>query len=299
MRETILGKKLGMTQIFDRHGNAVPVTLVQAGPCTVLQVKTSDSDGYDAIQLGFEDKKEKHTTRPMKGHFDKTSTTPKRFVRESRVEDTSRYQEGMVLTAGIFQKDDMVDVTGTSKGKGFAGVMKRHGFAGFMQTHGVHESFRGPGSIGAAADPARVFPGRRMPGQMGRDTVTLQNLRIVDIREDQNLLVIKGPVPGSKNGLVIISHAIKKAAPEARELVAPEPEPEEVVEETPVEKAASPEPVDEAASPKPGDESADADEAKAEGVEESADAEAPADDSPEPEGEEAAADADAEEADKE
>lgn len=234
MRETILGRKLGMSQIFDRNGNAVPVTLVQAGPCSVLQVKTTDSDGYNAIQLGFMDRKDKHTNRPLKGHVGKSGSTPKRHIRESRVEDVSRYQVGMVLTAGIFRKDDVIDVTGTSKGKGFAGVMKRHGFAGFEQSHGVHESYRGPGSIGAAADPARVFPGRRMPGQMGRETVTVQNLRVVDVREDQNILVIRGPVPGGRNGLLVISHAIKKPAPEVRELVTARPEPaEEPADEAP------------------------------------------------------------------
>jgi large subunit ribosomal protein L3 len=216
MRQTILGRKLGMTQIFDRQGNAIPVTIVQAGPCTVLQVKTKETDGYNAIQLGFGDKKEKHTTKPLLGHFNKTDSTPKRYIREAKVDDPGNFTTGQVITAGLFEKDDRVDVTGTSKGKGFAGVMKRHGFSGFMASHGVHESKRGGGSIGQSADPAKVFKGMKMPGQMGDETVTIQNLRVVDVRESQNLIMIKGPVPGSKNGLLIIHHAIKKEAPPLR-----------------------------------------------------------------------------------
>lgn len=230
MRQTILGRKLGMTQIFDRQGNAIPVTIVQAGPCTVLQVKTVESDGYNAIQLGFGDKKEKHTTKPLLAHFQKAETTPKRFIREARVDDPTMFKVGQVITAGLFEIDDHVDLTGISKGKGFAGVMKRHGFAGFMATHGVHESKRGPGSIGQSADPAKVFKGMRMPGQMGNETVTIQNLRIVDVRESQNLIMLKGPIPGGKNGLLVIHHAIKKEAPPLRQT-----EPEEV-EEAPAEE---------------------------------------------------------------
>jgi len=217
MRQTILGRKLGMTQIFDHQGNAIPVTIVQAGPCTVLQVKTENKDGYNAIQLGFSDKKEKHTTKPLLGHFSKAGSTPKRHIREARVDDPSMFTVGQVITAGLFAKDDRVDVTGTSKGKGFAGVMKRHGFSGFMASHGVHESKRGPGSIGQSADPAKVFKGMRMPGQMGDETVTVQNLKIVDVRESQNLIMVKGPVPGGKSGLLIIHHAIKKEAPPLRQ----------------------------------------------------------------------------------
>ena len=223
MRQTILGRKLGMSQIFDRQGNAIPVTIVQAGPCTVLQVKTKEKDGYNAIQLGFGDKKEKHTTKPLLGHFKKADSTPKRHIRETRVEDPGMFTVGQVITAGLFEKDDRVDVTGTSKGKGFAGVMKRHGFSGFMASHGVHESKRGGGSIGQSADPAKVFKGMKMPGQMGDEAVTIQNLRVVDVRESQNLIMVKGPVPGGKNGLLVIHHAIKKEAPALRQI-----EPEEV-----------------------------------------------------------------------
>lgn len=232
MRQTILGRKLGMSQIFDHQGNAIPVTIVQAGPCTVLQVKTVQTDGYNAIQLGFGEKKEKHTTKPLQGHFRKSDSTPKRHVREARIDDPSLFKVGQVITAGLFQKDDRVDITGTSKGKGFAGVMKRHGFSGFMASHGVHESKRGPGSIGQSADPSRVFKGMKMPGQMGNENVTVQNLKVVDVRESQNLIMVKGPVPGGKNGLLVIHHAIKKAAPPLREPETEEVEPvPEAVEE--------------------------------------------------------------------
>ncbi|UCF88539.1 MAG: 50S ribosomal protein L3 [bacterium] len=232
MRQTILGRKLGMSQIFDHQGNAIPVTIVQAGPCTVLQVKTVQTDGYNAIQLGFGEKKEKHTTKPLQGHFRKSDSTPKRHVREARIDDPSLFKVGQVITAGLFQKDDRVDITGTSKGKGFAGVMKRHGFSGFMASHGVHESKRGPGSIGQSADPSRVFKGMKMPGQMGNESVTVQNLKVVDVRESQNLIMVKGPVPGGKNGLLVIHHAIKKAAPPLREPETEEVEPvPEAVEE--------------------------------------------------------------------
>lgn len=233
MRQTILGRKLGMSQIFDHQGNAIPVTIVQAGPCTVLQVKTVQTDGYNAIQLGFGEKKEKHTTKPLQGHFRKSDSTPKRHVREARIDDPSLFKVGQVITAGLFQKDDRVDITGTSKGKGFAGVMKRHGFSGFMASHGVHESKRGPGSIGQSADPSRVFKGMKMPGQMGNESVTVQNLKVVDVRESQNLIMVKGPVPGGKNGLLVIHHAIKKAAPPLREPETEEvePVPEDVEEE--------------------------------------------------------------------
>ena len=238
MRQTILGRKLGMTQIFDRNGNAIPVTIVQAGPCTVLQVKTADTDGYNAIQLGFGDRKEKHTNKPLLGHFQKAGATPRRHIREARVDDPALFRVGQVITAGLFAKEDRVDVTGTSKGKGFAGVMKRHGFAGFIMSHGTHESKRGPGSIGQSADPSKTFKGIRMPGQMGDSPVTVQNLRVVDVREDQNIILLKGPVPGGKNGLLVIRHAIKKAAPPLRELEPVEAEelPVPEAEEAPVEE---------------------------------------------------------------
>lgn len=241
MSNTILGKKLGMTQIFDQVGNAIPVTLIQAGPCTVLQVKTTEKDGYNAIQLGFDDKKEKRTNRPEMGHLARSGSSPKRHIRETRVDDPAPYEPGQVITAGMFKNGDYIDITGTSKGKGFAGVMKRHGFAGFKATHGTHESKRGGGSLGPSADPARVFKGKKMPGQMGNETVTIQNLTVVDVREAQNLIAVKGPVPGAKNGLLIINYATKKPVP-GRPVHTEKPEPVEppeaedtsaAVEETP------------------------------------------------------------------
>jgi len=218
MKHAILGRKLGMTQIFDHQGNAIPVTIIQAGPCHVLQIKTPGTDGYSAIQLGFLDKKEKRTTQPLKGHFNKSGSSPQRHVREIRVDDPALFSVGQVITCGRFFKGDLVDIGGNSKGKGFAGVMKRHGFKGFVATHGTHESKRGGGSIGQSADPAKTFKGIKMPGRMGGSTVTIQNMLVVDNREDQNLLLVKGPVPGGKNGLLVIRHSTKKAAPPEREL---------------------------------------------------------------------------------
>jgi len=240
MKQAILGRKLGMTQIFDHQGNAIAVTIIQAGPCHVLQVKTTESDGYNAIQLGFLDKKEKRTTRPLKGHFDKAGSSPQRHIRETRVDDPSLFSVGQVITCGRFAKGDFVDISGTSKGKGFAGVMKRHGFGGFLATHGTHESKRGPGSIGQAADPAKTFKGIKMPGRLGGETVTVQNMVIVDNREDQNLLFVKGPVPGGKNGLLIIRHSTKKPAPPEREIepAVPDAQPEIETEEPGVQAEA-------------------------------------------------------------
>jgi large subunit ribosomal protein L3 len=278
MRQTILGKKLGMTQIFDQTGNAVPVTIVQAGPCTILQVKTKETDGYNAIQLGFGEKKEKRTTKPMLGHFQKVGAAPLRHVREATVDDPSLFAAGQAITVGLFERGDIVDVTGTSKGKGFAGVMKRHGFKGFMASHGVHESKRGGGSIGQSADPAKVFKNMKMPGQMGDEAVTIQNLKIVDIREDQNLLMIKGPIPGAKNGLLVISHAIKKEAPAMREITPEEPDTEPVEEDAPVEEAAAVETAPEEASVEEASPSAEATEDKP--VEEAPVEEAPTEEAP-------------------
>jgi len=237
MKHSILGRKLGMSQVFDQQGNAITVTIIQAGPCRILQVKTAAADGYNAIQLGFVDKKEKHTNRPSMGHFKKAGSLPQRFVREVRVSDPTMFSVGQVLTSGLFLRGDSVDITGTSKGKGYAGVMKRHGFKGFVKTHGTHESDRGGGSIGQASDPSRTFRGMKMAGQMGGDTVTVQNLRVVDNRESENLLLVKGPVPGGKNDLLVIRHSVKKPAPPERKVEAPaaaeseEPAPGEAMEE--------------------------------------------------------------------
>ena len=244
MKHSILGRKLGMSQVFDQQGNAIPVTVIQAGPCRVLQVKTTETDGYNAVQLGFVDKKEKNTTRPLQGHFKKAGSTPQRFVREVRVDDPALFSVGQVVTCGCFAKGDFVDITGTSKGKGYAGVMKRHGFSGFEMTHGTHESKRGPGSIGQASDPSRTFPGMRMAGRMGGETVTVQNLVVIDNRESQNLIFVKGPVPGGKNELLTIRHSVKKAAPPERKAepeAAPAPEEPAPTQEAAPEAAPAPE----------------------------------------------------------
>ncbi len=209
-RDTILGKKLGMTQIFDRKGNVLPVTLIQAGPCTVVQVKDPKKDGYAAVQMGFDEKRPKSVNKPEGGHFAKASTTPKRVLREMRVDDAAAWQVGQVLTVGMFKVGDYLDVAGVSKGKGFAGSMKRHNYKGFGASHGVHESFRGPGSIGQHTDPGRVFKGVMQAGHMGTENVTVQNLMVVDVREDLNLIAVKGPIPGGKNGYLQLTRAMKK-----------------------------------------------------------------------------------------
>jgi large subunit ribosomal protein L3 len=214
MQDTILGKKLGMTTIFDRKGTARAVTLVQAGPCTILQIKDKKKDGYDAIQLGFAEKTPKATTKPLAGHFAKATSTPKRFLREVRVDDPTAYELGKAITANIFKVGDYLDVTGISKGKGFAGVMKAHNYKGFGNSHGVHESFRGPGSIGQHTHPGRVFKGVLGAGHLGDEKVTVQNLMVIDLREDLNVIAVNGPIPGGKNGYVVLKRA-KKRKPKA------------------------------------------------------------------------------------
>ncbi len=215
MLNGILGKKLGTMQIFTEDGNVIPVTVVQAGPCPVVQVKTLERDGYQALQLGFEEiKKTWRVNRPLSGHFGKAGTAPTRFLREIRVEDVDDYDEGQVVKADeIFQQGDYVDVAGISKGKGFAGVMKRHGFSGNDAGHGTHESFRGPGSIGAAAYPGKVFKGTKLPGRMGGERVTVQNLQVVQVLGEQNVMLIKGPVPGARGGFLMINRSVKKPTP--------------------------------------------------------------------------------------
>ncbi len=187
-----------MTSIFDASGKNLPCTVIEAGPCVVTQVKTMEKDGYDAIQLAFDDKKEKHTTKALRGHFAKANTTPKRIVREfSRFEQGSRKSFGEVLTVSVFEEGEFVDVSGVSKGKGFQGVVKRHGFGGVGDsTHGQHNRLRAPGSMGASSYPSRVLPGMRMAGRMGGQKVKVQNLEIIRIIPEKNLLVVKGSVPG-------------------------------------------------------------------------------------------------------
>jgi large subunit ribosomal protein L3 len=209
----ILGRKLGMTQVFDEDNKVIPVTVIEAGPCPIVQKKTVKTDQYDAIQLGFLDQKRQRVRKPNLGHFDKASVAPKRYLREIRLDENEiqNYETGQELTVDVFESGDFVDVTGFSKGKGFTGVMKRWGFHGSAtQTHGTHEYFRHGGSIGNAATPSKVVKGRKMPGRKGNDRVTTQNLKLVDIRPEQNLLLVKGAVPGPINGLVIIKKAKKK-----------------------------------------------------------------------------------------
>jgi len=201
-----------MTQVFNPNGALVGVTAVELGPCVVVQKKTLDKDGYVALQLGFEEKPERKATRPRAGHFKKADMSPKRYLGEFRVtgEVAGQFEVGQVLTADIFSVGDKVDVTGSSKGKGFAGVMKRHGYHGAKSTHGVHECFRHGGSLGQNMTPGRVMKGKKMAGHQGNSRVTVQNLEIVRIFPDDNIVFIKGPVPGGRNTALIIRPAVKK-----------------------------------------------------------------------------------------
>ncbi|PQL93936.1 50S ribosomal protein L3 [Apibacter adventoris] len=200
----IIGKKIGMTSLFDEQGKNIPCTVIQAGPCSVLQVRTVEKDGYFAVQVGFDDRSDKNVGKALAGHFKKAGSTPKRKI----VEFNHGFHDlklGDEITVKLFSEGEYVDVTGTSKGKGFQGVVKRHGFGGVMQsTHGQHNRLRAPGSIGAGSDPSRVFKGMRMAGRMGGNQVTVQNLQVIKVDEEKNLLIVKGAVPGPKNSYVII-----------------------------------------------------------------------------------------------
>lgn len=205
----IIGKKIGMTSVFDEQGNNIPCTLIEAGPCVVTQVKTEETDGYSAVQLGWGERKEKHTTKALKGHFSKSNSTPKRKLVEFR--DFKELFDGEVAlgqtisVSNVFEEGDFVDAIGTSKGKGFQGVVKRHNFAGVGDaTHGQHNRLRAPGSIGAGSDPSRVFKGMKMAGRMGGERVTVLNLKVMKILEDKNLILVSGAVPGAKNSVVIL-----------------------------------------------------------------------------------------------
>ena len=204
MKKGLIGKKIGMTQIFDENGKVIPVTVVEAGPCTVTQIKTMDNDGYEAVQVGFQEKKEKHTNKPEAGHFSKAGVAPQRHLAEFKSFETVPAL-GETLTVDLFQEGGFVDVVGTSKGTGFQGVVKRHGFGGVGQaTHGQHNRLRAPGSIGACSYPAKVFKGLRMAGHMGNDRVTVQNLQVIKVLPEHNLLMIKGSVPGPKGSIVLV-----------------------------------------------------------------------------------------------
>lgn len=202
----LIGKKVGMTSIFDENGKNIPCTVLQAGPCVVTQIKTVEKDGYFAVQLGFEDKKEKHTTKAELGHFKKTNTAPKKKVMEFTGFEEGQVKEGEVLTAQLFSTDTIVDVIGWSKGKGFQGVVKRHGFAGVGgQTHGQHNRGRAPGSLGASSFPSRVLPGMRMAGRTGGNQVMSMDLKVVKLMAENDIIIVKGSVPGPKGGYVIIA----------------------------------------------------------------------------------------------
>ncbi|OAG70292.1 50S ribosomal protein L3 [Corynebacterium ulcerans] len=208
----ILGTKLGMTQIFDEDNRVIPVTVVEAGPCVVTQIRTIETDGYNAIQIAYGDIDPRKANKPAAGHFKKAGVTPRRHVAEIRMDDVSAYELGQDVTVEIFEGITFVDVTGTTKGKGYAGAMKRHGFAGQGAAHGNQAAHRRVGGIGACATPGRVFKGTRMAGRMGNDRVTTQNLKVQKIDADANLILIKGAIPGNRGGIVTVKTAVKGGA---------------------------------------------------------------------------------------
>ncbi|MCL2784777.1 MAG: 50S ribosomal protein L3 [Propionibacteriaceae bacterium] len=208
----ILGRKLGMTQIWDENNKVIPVTVIEAGPCVVTQVRTPERDGYSAVQLGFGQIKAKKVTKPAKGHFEAADVTPRRHLMEIRTADADQYELGADVTADIFAAAEIVDVIGVTKGKGTAGVMKRHGFSGLGAGHGVHRKHRSPGSIGQCATPSRVFKGTRMAGHMGTQRRTIMNLTIARVDTERGLILVKGAIPGPKNSLVVVRTAAKKGA---------------------------------------------------------------------------------------
>ena len=208
--KTILGEKLGMTQIFDDNSRVVPVTVIKAGPVHVTQIKRSDTDGYSAIQIAFKDLAAKHVNKPQAGHFERAGVVPTRHLIEVHVENPDEYELGQhISVADMFEAGQKADVTGTSKGKGFAGVIKRHGFSGQGASHGAHKVHRAPGAIGACATPARVFKGKRLPGRMGGDKTTVMSLEVVQVDGDRDLLMIRGAVPGPKGAVLVIREAVK------------------------------------------------------------------------------------------
>lgn len=209
MQKAIIGKKIGMTQIFDEKGNVVPVTVVEAGPCVVSMKKTVENDGYAAVQLGFGDLKPHKVNKPMAGHFAKNNVAPKRTLREFRFDDTDAYNVGDIVKADAFAAGDKIDVTGTSKGKGYAGVIKRWNFQRLKETHGSGPVARHGGSIGACSDPSRVWKGKKMAGHLGAEKVTVQNLAIVKVDAENNLIAIKGAIPGPNGGTVVIKDTCK------------------------------------------------------------------------------------------
>ena len=211
MVKGIIGKKIGMTQIFDEAGKVVPVTVVEAGPCVVVQKKTNENDGYEAVQLGFGDIRAKNVNKPLAGHFAKANVAQKRTLKEFRFDDISGYNVGDIVKADTFAAGDIVDVSGTSKGHGFSGTIKRHNGHRLKETHGSGPVHRHAGSYGACSDPSRIYKGKKMPGQYGNTKVTVQNLEVVKVDAENNLIAIKGAIPGPKNGTVTIVDCVKKA----------------------------------------------------------------------------------------
>ena len=201
----LIGKKIGMTRIFNESGHVVPVTVVQAGPCIITQVKNTKKDGYEAVQVGYLNKDPKHTSKPLQGHFDKSGVRPKKVILEFEKVPGFDYKVGQSFHVGIFNQGDLVRVSGKSKGKGFTGVIKRHNFARQKKTHGTGHTERAPGSIGQASDPSRVFPGMKMAGRHGNKKITVDNLEIVEVLTENNQILIKGAVPGARNGLLVIT----------------------------------------------------------------------------------------------
>ena len=209
MKKGLIGKKIGMTQIFDEAGNVIPVTVVEAGPCTVTQIKTVENDGYQAVQVGFGDIKVSRVNKPMKGHFDKADVAPKKTLKEFRLESIDGIEVGNILKADTFEVGEIVDVKGTSKGHGTAGAIKRWNFSRLRMTHGTGPNHRHAGSLGACSSPSRVFKGKKMAGHYGHETVTVQNLKIAKVDAENNLIAIKGAIPGRKGGIVVIADAVK------------------------------------------------------------------------------------------
>lgn len=209
MKKGLIGKKIGMTQIFDEAGNVIPVTVVEAGPCTVTQIKTVENDGYQAVQVGFGDVKISRVNKPMKGHFDKADVAPKKTLKEFRLESIDGIEVGNILKADTFEVGEIVDVKGTSKGHGTAGAIKRWNFSRLRMTHGTGPNHRHAGSLGACSSPSRVFKGKKMAGHYGHETVTVQNLKIAKVDAENNLIAIKGAIPGPKGGIVVIADAVK------------------------------------------------------------------------------------------
>ena len=209
MKKGLIGKKIGMTQIFDEAGNVIPVTVVEAGPCTVTQIKTVENDGYQAVQVGFGDVKVSRVNKPMKGHFDKADVAPKKTLKEFRLDSIDGIEVGNILKADTFEVGEIVDVKGTSKGHGTAGAIKRWNFSRLRMTHGTGPNHRHAGSLGACSSPSRVFKGKKMAGHHGHETVTVQNLKIAKVDAENNLIAIKGAIPGPKGGIVVIADAVK------------------------------------------------------------------------------------------